>query len=133
MGIFDLFSGGPKRFVSRKSCDRNLVNQLAMTPQTLAHLRMYDVSPDHRLKLEFFFYTDAPSKAASLAGALGNMQYEVRYGASASKKKNLQTITGWSGPIGMQDTVVLDWTRQMCELGFEHDCEFDGWGTNPRQ
>ena len=28
---------------------------------------------------------------------------------------------------------VVAWTEQMCRLGREHDCEFDGWGTNPRQ
>jgi hypothetical protein len=24
---------------------------------------------------------------------------------------------------------VLNWTETMCRVGFEHDCEFDGWGT----
>jgi hypothetical protein len=28
---------------------------------------------------------------------------------------------------------VLDWTSRMCDVGREHDCEFDGWGTNPKQ
>ena len=24
---------------------------------------------------------------------------------------------------------LLEWTEMMCRVGFEHDCEFDGWGT----
>ena len=132
MGVFDFFSRTPKRFVSRESFESNLVKQVAMAPQTLAQLRNYDVSPEHRLKLEFFFYTNAPSKASSLAEALGKMRYQVGHGPSASDRK-LQAITGWSSPIAMQDKVVRDWSKQMCDLGFEHDCEFDGWGTNPRQ
>jgi len=31
--------------------------------------------------------------------------------------------------MGMDDQTVLDWTGQMCDLSFQHDCEFDGWGT----
>lgn len=132
MGIFGLFTGGSKKFVSRELFEANLANQLAMTPQTLAQLRKYNVTPEKTLKLEFFFYTNATSKAASLTEALTKMQYEVEHGPSASDKK-LQVITGWSAAIPMQDNVVLGWSKQMCEVGFEHDCEFDGWGTNPEQ
>ncbi|MFC3562039.1 ribonuclease E inhibitor RraB [Pedobacter jamesrossensis] len=33
----------------------------------------------------------------------------------------------------MTDEVVKQWTKQMCELGYKFDCEFDGWGTEPDQ
>jgi hypothetical protein len=33
----------------------------------------------------------------------------------------------------MSNAVVSAWTREMCEIGFAHDCEFDGWGTTPDQ
>jgi regulator of RNase E activity RraB len=48
--------------------------------------------------------------------------------ASASNAK-VQVITGWITEITIRDAAVLDWTREMCTLGFKYDCAFDGWGT----
>ncbi len=132
MGIRDLFSGKPKQFVSRNSFQSNLANQVAMTAQTLEQLRNYNVTAERSLKLEFFFYTNAASKAVALAKVLTKMQYEVGHGPSASDKK-LQVITGWTSAIQMREPIVAGWSEQMCKLGFEHDCEFDGWGTSPEQ
>jgi hypothetical protein len=33
----------------------------------------------------------------------------------------------------MDEATVVQWTQEMCEAGFLHDCEFDGWGTNAAQ
>ncbi len=130
MGIRDLFSSKPKQFVSRDSFESNLAHQIAMTPQTLEQLRKYNVTAEQSLKLEFFFYTNSESKAFALADALAKMQYEVGYGLSATNKK-LQVITGWTSAMQMRDSIVVGWSEKMCKLGFEHDCEFDGWGTSP--
>jgi regulator of RNase E activity RraB len=92
-------------------------------------LRKYNVTPDKRRKLEFFFYTDKVEKAAALAAELANRNYEVRHGPSATDAK-VQLITGWTAEMPMSDSIVLGWTKEMCTLGFRHDCEFDGWGTN---
>jgi hypothetical protein len=67
-----------------------------------------------------------------LASDLSDRNYEVEHRPSASDAK-LQVITGWTEKIEMSDANVAAWTRGMCELGFKHDCEFDGWGTNPGQ
>jgi len=132
MGLSDLFSTQPKRFVSQEAFERNLENQMAMTPQTLGHLRTYNVTPEKRQKLEYFFYTDTVEKAAALAAELKNKNYEVEHGPSASDTK-VQVVKGWTVEIAMNDAAVLDWTREMCVLGFKHDCDFDGWGTNAEQ
>jgi hypothetical protein len=31
----------------------------------------------------------------------------------------------------MNELEVVSWTETMCRIGFEHDAEFDGWGTVP--
>jgi len=129
VGITDLFSRQPKRFVSQNAFEKNLEKQMAMTPQTLQHLRAYNVTPEKRRKLEFFFYTNTVEKAAALAAELKSKKYEVEHGPSASNGK-VQIITGWTAEITMSDNTVLEWTREMCTLGFTHDCDFDGWGTN---
>jgi regulator of RNase E activity RraB len=129
VSISDLFSRQPKRFVSQKAFEENLERQLALTPQTLQQLRKYNVTPEKRRKLEFFFYTNTVEKAAALAAELMNKNYQVEHGPSASNAK-IQIITGWTAEITMSDDAVLDWTRKMCSLGFTHDCDFDGWGTH---
>jgi regulator of RNase E activity RraB len=131
MGLSDLFSRQPKRFVSKEAFKTNLETQMAMTPQTLQQLRKCNIAPENRRQLEFFFYTDTVQKAVALAAELKDRNYEVDHRPSASDAK-LQLITGWTTEIIMSDAAILDWTRDMCTLGFKYDCDFDGWGTNAK-
>jgi regulator of RNase E activity RraB len=128
MGLSDLFSRQPKRFVSQGAFETNLEKQMALTPQTLRQLRTCNVTPEKRRKLEYFFYTDTVEKAVALAAELKNKNYEVEHGPSVSDAK-VQIITGWTVEMTMSDDTVLDWTEKMCTLGFKYDCGFDGWGT----
>lgn len=123
---------GNDRYVNEESFRENLARQTAMSPQTVAKLREYDVNDATTLKLEFFFYTDTDAKAHALAIPLRERTYEVETGPSAGVDK-LSLVTGWTVPIKMDDRSVVQWVEEMCYLGYEHDCEFDGWGTNPRQ
>ena len=129
MGLSDLFSRRPERFLSKEAFEANLEKQMTMTPQTLRQLRTYGVTPERRRRLDFFFYTDTVEKAAALAAALKHRNYEVDYRRSASDAK-VQLITGLTTEMTMSDATVLDWTREMCTLGFRHDCDFDGWETD---
>ncbi len=129
MSLFDFLTRKPKQFVTQAAFEKNLANQLAMSPQTLEQLAGLGVRPGTELKLEFFFYTNTEEKADALAALLAEKSYEVEYGASASDKK-LQVITGWSVPLAMDATNILRWTEEMTRLGFQSDCEFDGWGTH---
>jgi len=137
MGFFSsLFGckpgGGDGRFQTDDAYAQNRAKQMAMTPQTLVQLRKYEVTDRTQLKLEYFFYTNTKEKAAALAQKLADMGYTGRYDHSAGDKKQF-VVTGWTSRMVMDDQTVLDWTRRMCEAGHEHDCEFDGWGTNPKQ
>lgn len=127
-----LFSRTPKPFVSDAAFRSNLARQLKMTPSTLGQLRGYGVGEDRALKLEFFFYTDAAPKAKGLAAALSALGYETKHGLSGEPKRT-HIVTGWTTPIPMTEPDTARWVQRMCELGFEHDAEFDGWGTNPNQ
>ena len=137
MGFFStLFGckqgGGDGRFQSEEAYAQNRARQLTMTPQTVAQLRKYGVTGESQLKLEYFFYTNTKEKAAALAQALATLGYTGSYDHSASDKKQF-VVTGWTSRMKMDDQTVLDWTGRMCDAGHEHDCEFDGWGTNPKQ
>jgi len=67
-----------------------------------------------------------------LVQALARLGYTGSHDHSASDKKQF-VVTGWTSRMKMDDQTVLDWTGCMCDVGHEHDCEFDGWGTNPKQ
>lgn len=103
-----------------------------MTPQTIARLRSLGVTEESRLKLEYFFYTNTKEKAAALAQKLADLGYADSCDNAATNKKEF-LINGWTSPMKMDDKTVLDWTASMCDLGREHDCDFDGWGTYAEQ
>ena len=134
MGIFDFLKSKPKNnsFVSKSDSEENIHRQMQMTPQTLGHLRELDVDENRELKLEYFFYTNTLEKSEELADEIKKLNYTVENGVSAGDKK-LFIVTGWTTKMKMTNEVVSNWTKQMCELGFKHDCEFDGWGTSDDQ
>ena len=132
MNFFALFSRPPKRFVSEDAFQQNLIRQTSMSPDTLGELQKLGVSKDTSLKLEFFFYTNTSAKAKALATVIARKSYEVRHEKAAIGNGQF-VITGWTQKMKMEDSIVASWAKEMCELGFEYDCEFDGWGTSPDQ
>jgi hypothetical protein len=137
MGLFSMLfesksGGGDGRYRSDEAHAKNRSRQLTMTPQTVAQLRNYGVTDERQLKLEYFFYTNTKPKAAALAQKLADMGYAGGYDHAATNKNEF-VIKGWTSPMKMDDKTALDWTASMCDLGQEHDCDFDGWGTNPKQ
>lgn len=130
--LFGRKSASDGRFQSEAAHAKSRALQLTMTPKTVAQLRNYGVTDESHLKLEYFFYTNTKEKAAALTQKLADLGYTGSYKHSASNKKQF-VITGWTSPIKMDDNTVLDWTSHMCDIGHEHDCGFDGWGTNPKQ
>lgn len=134
MGLFDFLK--PKfhsrKFVSETSFNINCDKQIQMTPEILDQLRKLNIVGDKELKLEYLFYTNTAEKAQQLATEIEKLNYTVQQGVSAGDKK-LFTVTGWTTTMKMTVEVVKLWTKQMCELGYKFDCEFDGWRTDPDQ
>jgi len=130
--ILSVFGKTPDRYVTESAFSTNRTKQTVMAPQTMGQLRKYGVTDETQLKLEFFFYTNSESKASELAKALKEKGYSVQT-KPAPQDKKFQLITGWTEKVKMTDAVVIAWTREMCELGYANDCDFDGWGTNPKQ
>ena len=130
MGLFDSLFGrkGGGQFRTDDAHAQNRARQLTMTPMTVAQLRKYGVTDQTQLKLDYFFYTNTEEKAAALVQKLGELGYTGSHELAAGKKKQF-VVTGGTTSMSMDDQTVLDWTCQMCDLGREHDCEFDGWGT----
>ena len=120
------------RYLSESEFESNLAKQRAVSPETIAQLREHGVTDDTELRLEFFFYTNLESNAAKLESALKQLGYDVESGESAADDGTF-IVTGWTIPIKMDESSVVQWTDDMCRVGYTHDCDFDGWGTNPNQ
>jgi regulator of RNase E activity RraB len=133
MGLFDVVKKSSNgQFVTEKQFQNNADKQVELAPQTLNQLRELGVTADKELKLEFFFYSNTIDKVEKLSDELKEMNYEVQFGQSQGDKK-LFISTGWTAKMKMDNGTVTSWTKEMCELGFKFDCDFDGWGTTPEQ
>ena len=133
MGLFNIFGKKDDRYISESTFKATVQKQKEMNTQTLTQLSKYGVTDNSELKLEFFFYTDTQDKASNLAIELKKMNYNIEPVDKSAGDPKLWAITGWTTPIKMDITTVTKWTEQMCKIGFENDCDFDGWGTNPDQ
>lgn len=132
MKLFDFQKSKNGQFVTEKGFNKNRDKHMEMVPDIFEQLRKLNVTEDKELNLEYFFYTNTAEKAEQFANEIQKLNYTVEHGVSASDK-SLFIITGRTTKIKMTDEIVIQWTKQMCELGYKHDCEFDGWGTEPEQ
>ena len=121
-----------RKFVSETAFIENREGQMEVVPQILEQLRNLNVTAENELKLEYFFYTNKVEKAKQLATEIEKLNYTVEYDIAAGDNKSF-VVTGWTTKMKMADEIVQQWTKQMCELGYKFDCDFDGWGTTPDQ
>lgn len=118
-----------KQVVNEEKFESGNEAQESATSILMDLVRNADVSVNGELLLDFFFYTNQKEKAQELTNALRKFGYVVRIGErTASDLK--YSITGQTIPMPAEDDVVLDWSKKMNELGYVHDCQFDGWGTS---
>jgi len=122
----------PSRYISEEQHKENLAAQLTTSPATVQQLQAFGIAEGRSVKLEYFFYTNAEEKAEALSHDLAAMGYHVEFESSDNPKK-IRIVAGASAPVQMANEQVLEWTETMCNLGYKHDCEFDGWGLNPEQ
>lgn len=134
MGIEELLNsaGGSKQFVSENRFEEIVSQQPQLALATLETLRHIEETPSEELRLEFFFYTNSAGKAKEFCEFLRRKSYSADYEKSR-KEKHFFSISGWTTKIPMKNEIVIAWSKEMCELGFQYDCEFDGWGTTPDQ
>lgn len=117
-----------KQVVSEEKFESGKEAQESGSRQLMKVLRDLNDCDEEELVLEFFFYTDDRSKAESLSEVLLKYGYVVHID-ELSKSKLRFSITGRTIPLPNEDDVVEKWAMKMNELGFIHDCEFDGWGS----
>ncbi|MBK9176245.1 MAG: ribonuclease E inhibitor RraB [Flavobacteriales bacterium] len=119
----------PDRFVQEEAFKQNLALQSRTTHRTLDELGKRGVGPERMKKVEFFFYSNKLTKVQELVRDLKQLGYDAEARASASGDGTF-IATGWTQPVSMAEDAMVEWTERMCTLGYQRDCDFDGWGTN---
>lgn len=126
MNIDDLLNN--KQVVSEEKFESCNEAQESATPILLDMVRNASDDVSGEVVLEFFFYTNEMEKAEGLREALLKFGYEVHI-SEVPKSALKYSVTGQTIPLPDEDDVVLNWSKKMNELGYIHDCQFDGWGT----
>ena len=132
MGISGFHKPKDTRYVTAEAFKNNSSKQVEAVSTVLGVLRKHSLSDMNLRSLEFFFYTNTMEKAKLLTEELRKKEYSVAYRKSGYNKKQF-VITGWTRKISIKDSDLAAWAKEMCELGCQYDCEFDGWGTDVDQ
>lgn len=117
-----------KKFVSINNFLDNRNIQAQMVPRTVEQLQKFNISSEKKSQLEYFFYSNSAEKAARLAAEMKKLNYIV-YDETPAANKELFSTNGLTTKMQMSDEVLIQWAKEMCEIGYTFDCEFDGWGT----
>ncbi len=121
-----------QRYVSAAGLEANLIRHRSMVPDAFADLQRRGMKRNAEIRLGFSFLTNVLGNAKTLKAVLRKRGYDVGTAVSA-KDDNLTVLVGLTTPLKMSTASVVQWTDRMCRFGFDYDCEFDGWGTNPHQ
>ena len=111
--------------MSDPSNDAILDKQLMMTPVTWKTLQSHGVTEETPLVLDLFWFAAGEKSAHALASSLAG---QVSASPSVGLTKDRWAVEAQYGPQCFTLGSLLDFVKQMCELGFSHQCEFDGWG-----
>lgn len=115
------------KFVSEEQHQDHLKKLQAINARMLSDLDQYGVNDNSALSLNFYFVTDDSIKAQQLSEELEKSSYHANTIHSSPKDHSLWVLTGNSASVSMDSASLNDWTTSICELGYKHDCEFQGW------
>jgi hypothetical protein len=107
-----------------------LEKQLAMNQQTWRTLQKHGVTVSTQLCLEFLYRAPDRAAAQELKDLLEHeTDYDVRVQSSGSLLRKQWSVSGTTRPTTISPEILDQWVDWMVTAGFEHRCEFDGWGT----
>lgn len=129
MKFFNSFRQQLYRFFTKEHRDESLQMQPMLNKRAMGLMKDYGGKPNPVQGVEFFFYSDEEAKANNLAIELNKLGYTVYDVHPPEQEGKNWSIIGCIPPVPMGGNKFDKWTEQMIQLGYECDCQFDGWGT----
>lgn len=114
-----------KQFISETDFTTNRGRQSYFAIETLGRLRELHIEEEDELKADYFFYAATIEKANNLSNKLKELNHLVQQEMSPEKKAFI--IKGQTAPMKMTHEVLRNWALEMCDLGYQHDCDFSEW------
>lgn len=116
-------------FVSKEQFLEVLDEQLDLGPVCIQQLRSFGVAASEEICIDFFFTSHSYQNSKLLVRELKEVGYEAGFGKSPGEKERF-LIAGTTCPMAVTEESILPWTMRMCELAYQYDCLFEGWGTS---
>lgn len=110
--------------MSDSSNEAILEKQLMMTPVTWKTLQTHGVTDATPLLLDLFWFAATEDNARALASSLTG---QVTTSPTVGPIQDRWAIEAQYGPQSFTLDTLRYLVKQMCKLGFSHQCEFDGW------
>lgn len=90
--------------------------------------RIYNdgVTANDELPIEFVFITDTKDKAIHLKESISKT-YPTYTNIEVDETDDYWEINGVTFPIRMSINEINHWNKQMWDLGYQYDCQLDGW------
>lgn len=90
--------------------------------------RIYNdgVNPIDKLPIEFVFITDTEEKANKLKQDL-HLRYPNYTELRVLETEDYWEVIGITSPLEMNINNVNEWNEAMWNIGYNYDCQLDGW------
>jgi hypothetical protein len=116
--------------LSQQRTKEILVQQLAMNKETWKLLVAHGLTPESQVRLDFVYHAPSQQKAATLHSSLKReTDYDVEVSSSGGLLWKRWEVTGSTRETKITLEILDQWVAWMVAAGGEHDCVFDGWGT----
>jgi hypothetical protein len=110
------------------STDEFKINLTKLTQEIKSSFENSEKEDVKELKFNFWFITNNTHKAEQLTSVVKKKYYDVYCGNSLEDSR-LFVISGWTSKMKLTDEVLIQWINEMCELGYQYDCNFENWST----
>lgn len=112
------------KFISIKKKEENEYSFIKKIEELIAKEKTSGRLDGDTIILNFYFYTNKLKKAQALKESLRLENYQAFI---SHQGDTLYLISGWTNPIIFNTVTLHSWVLNMNEMGFEKDCDFDGF------
>jgi len=123
--IFNFLKFEKKNFIDENEYENIREEQIQISQQKIEEYLKFNIDVNKTFKVEYFFITNTKNKAEKFYIEIKKLNYTAQYFFSPVEKIFL--IAGLSPIMNVSDDVIIDWTKEMCEFGYNYDSKFDGW------
>jgi hypothetical protein len=107
-----------------------LARQLAMNQESWVALQRHGLMSETEVRLDFAYRAPNEQAAEGLRKLLADQtDYQIAVRSEGGVFGKRWNLLGTTQPTTISPAILDQWVDWMVTAGLEHECEFDGWGT----